>query len=535
MTIHPRKNDHGKTVEIYKPHQATPLASWVESWSIATVVPDGPVPASVNGVPIISAQEGLCSRENWEHLAQTMDFEEPPFEAEGLKPAAGAVVVEPDGRLWLVSPTNQFGQYTNTFPKGKANGLSLKATALKEVFEELGLVVELFEHLIDITRTTSRTRYYLARRKAGNPADMGWESQAAHLVPLELARGLLNQKVDHAIIDRLFDDVDRWAGWFAERLRQYDRLRAEDRKAEAPFVACMKAATTPNYLGDPSVVQGLLEPYFQAVLDEHVALHSGEGLREATQRTMDLNRNLARIFSGEDPEYQIIGTWNTAGSLGALAVQSLGLDPDYYADENLLCILSEGLAGIALRLREITRAFEADPNGEFERDLLPRVGEILHFTASVLMGTQSVLFPEKTLKDFVFRPATPPPPQPGLFDLFPPDTPSKDAEAPVAPFDINELRKAFGLPLVEPEGAPGPLEVPAKMGRPITLPGPIGELAKALGGVGKLGEEVGVTPRTIRRWAKGDIIPKLPRKMLALLFDKHGIDAGSLFTPSSEV
>lgn len=653
MTIHPRKNDHGKTVEIHKPHEPTPLGSWAESWSIATVVPDGPMPTSINGVPVVSAPSSLNGREDWERLAQAMEFEEPPFEAKGLKPAAGAVVVEPDGRLWLVSPTNQFGHYTNTFPKGKANGLGLKATALKEVFEELGLVVELFKHLIDITRTTSRTRYYLARRKAGNPADMCWESQSAHLVPLELAKGLLNQSVDHPIIDKLIDDEHCWAGWFfcrshddpqweaaksgqvpatradwcnlplpvqrvripldlvfdraesanlrlgfvprmmeqkwftyfegntlfehrswtgfcisevhftpegeglravcadvnrqprqyentddaedvrrlSERLRQYARLREEDRNAEDPFVAGLKTAMAPNYLGDPRVVQGLLLPYFQAVLDGHAALRSGAGLRETSQRTTDLNKSLASIFSGENPEYQIIGAWNTVPALGASAIQALDLDPAYCADENLPFILSEGLCGVAIFMGAMFRDFDADPGAEFKRDLLPRIRELLNFTASVLMGTQTVLFPEKTLKDFAYSPAAPPPPKPGLFDLFPPDTPSEGADAPS---DINELRKAFGLPLVEPEDASSPAEVPGKTGRPITLPGPIGGLAKALGGVGTLAEEVGVTPRTIRRWANGATIPKLPRKMLTLLFDKHGIDAGNLFTSSSE-
>ena len=34
-------------------------------------------------------------------------------------PTSGAVLVETDGGGWMVSPSNRFGGYANTFPKGK--------------------------------------------------------------------------------------------------------------------------------------------------------------------------------------------------------------------------------------------------------------------------------------------------------------------------------------------------------------------------------------------------------------------------------
>ncbi len=51
------------------------------------------------------------------------------------------------------------------------------------MFEAAGLRVRLQRHLVDVKRTQSYTRYYLAERVGGNPADMGWESQAVMLVP----------------------------------------------------------------------------------------------------------------------------------------------------------------------------------------------------------------------------------------------------------------------------------------------------------------------------------------------------------------
>lgn len=140
-------------------------------------------------------------------LAEGWQFDEPPFNPRSyMRSASGAVIVELDGRVWVVSPTNQFWGYVNTFPKGTCRSIergALHANALKEVFEESGLRVELTGFLADSKRSKSFTRYYLARRMGGNPADMGWESQAVHLVPLDELGSFVNQDVDRALVQRL--------------------------------------------------------------------------------------------------------------------------------------------------------------------------------------------------------------------------------------------------------------------------------------------------------------------------------------------
>jgi hypothetical protein len=613
--IHPRQDEHGHNVTINHPHPPSPQAAWSDPWAVATVVPDGPMPQEVNGVPIAFPWLFPPDRTAWQRLAEKMKFEEPPFDSKGMKPAAGAVVVEPDGRLWLVSPTNNFGHYMNTFPKGKAQHLDLKATALKEVFEEAGLLVDLFDHLVDVTKTTSRTRYYLARRRGGNPADMCSQTQAVHLVPLEVAKEMLNQNIDHEVVDKLNELRGDWAGWFfhpdhedpswedarsgrmaasrrdwsnlplplnhkrialdvrlskeeSENLklgfvprmmeqkwfvyfegntlyehrswtgfcrsrihfaadgdglraiyadvnreeRQYqnrddvqDRadieghirylahLTPEDRNAEDPFVAGLKQTLVPNYLGNPEVVQGLLEPLFQAVLEHQMALASGMAARATYEACGEQNTRVARIFTGEDSTYPPIGTWNSAAQLGALVVNVLDLDQAHYADENLFCILTEGLGRVELKLNEIFAAYHSDPARDLHRDLLPRFSELLDFTASVLMGTQSVLFPDRTLKDFHYLPAPtlPPPPEP---------CPSL-----------------------------------VKQGRPVALPDPIGALANEMGGVYVLAEHLGISPRSLRRWAHIGPPTALARKSIQALCLEHGVDATPLTSgPSQE-
>jgi hypothetical protein len=167
-TFHPRKDDDGKPVEIFHPSQASVMEAWADPTQIATATPDSPMPDSISGIAVSAWTDGPSDVAGWEKLVAGIQFEEPPMKSvSGKKPASGAVVVEADGRVWVVSPSNVFGGYANTFPKGKLDvkeGLSLRANALKEVFEESGLLVVLTDFLCDSVRDTSVTRFYLARR-----------------------------------------------------------------------------------------------------------------------------------------------------------------------------------------------------------------------------------------------------------------------------------------------------------------------------------------------------------------------------------
>lgn len=183
--FHPKLGEHGKRVELKYPSQLSPLNAWSDAKAIACVVPEGPMPGEINGISASAWRNVPSSAPDWEALAATAAVHEPEFKVPaGYKKAAGVVVREPDGRVWVVAPTNAFGGYKATFPKGTVeSGMSLQATALVEALEESGLKVRLVQHLVDVKRSQSYTRYYLAERVGGNPADMGWESQAVMLVP----------------------------------------------------------------------------------------------------------------------------------------------------------------------------------------------------------------------------------------------------------------------------------------------------------------------------------------------------------------
>ena len=122
----------------------------------------------------------------------------------GKAASAGAIIREPDGRIWLVEPTNKFFGYERTFPKGtKEPHCSLAATAAKEVFEETGLLVEIGSFLIDVDRTASVCRYFLGHRIDGDPSEIGWETQAVCLVPLAQLSEMLPHECDKPIVEAL--------------------------------------------------------------------------------------------------------------------------------------------------------------------------------------------------------------------------------------------------------------------------------------------------------------------------------------------
>lgn len=207
VTWHPRKDDTGGAVEIRKPSKASPLEAWHQPEAIATVIPAGTVPAEVHGLETPSWDDAPKTSAGWEALAAEHPIDEPEFKAPGgYRRAAGVVVREKNGRVWVVAPSNAFGGYKATFPKGTVEpGMSLQATALVEAFEESGLKVRLVRHLVDVTRSQSHTRYYLAERVGGNPADMGWETQAVMLVPQAQLAKVVTHANDAPILDALND------------------------------------------------------------------------------------------------------------------------------------------------------------------------------------------------------------------------------------------------------------------------------------------------------------------------------------------
>jgi len=202
---HHKLDDNGQKVGIYSPH-VPDVGALSDPAAIATITPGCEMPESLNGIPF-APWTPPESDDQWDYVEGVNDdLVEPHMHVpEGKLPASGLVIVETDGRVWVVSPTNKFGGYKTTFPKGKVEEeMSFQANAIKEAWEEAGIKANVVSYLGDVERTTSVTRYYLARRVAGNPADaMTWESQAVHLCPISNLTEFLDAKVDHQVVGLL--------------------------------------------------------------------------------------------------------------------------------------------------------------------------------------------------------------------------------------------------------------------------------------------------------------------------------------------
>lgn len=204
-TYHPHRNDKGEPVVLHHPSTPTPLAAWTDPGAAATVIPGGALPPGLNGIAFAPWHDVPTDDAGWNGVAGQLTFEEPPFAVvPGKMAAAGVVVEEADGRIWLVAPSNRFGGHAATFPKGRIDGgVNLQACAIREAFEESGLQVTITGWLADSNRTLSYTRYYLARRSGGTPAEMGWETQAVHLVPRAALSAFLTHPGDQPLLAKL--------------------------------------------------------------------------------------------------------------------------------------------------------------------------------------------------------------------------------------------------------------------------------------------------------------------------------------------
>lgn len=205
MTIfHPAPDHRGGQVVLANPSSATDLASWQRHGAVATAVPLSASPEPLGGVafaPWVPAEDHI-----WQLLGD-VNIDEPPFYFSDVKAAAaGIAMIEPDGRVWLVSPSNQFGGYLHSLPKGRVDpGMSLHATAIREAYEETGLLAEITGFLLDSSRTRTQTRFYVGRRIGGCPSQMGWESQAVHLVPRVKLPEFLVHANDQPVLQALLE------------------------------------------------------------------------------------------------------------------------------------------------------------------------------------------------------------------------------------------------------------------------------------------------------------------------------------------
>lgn len=130
-----------------------------------------PEPGQLNGIAFSTAPPKF-----WEHTKDKDVGEPAPLKHIDR---VGIMVEEPDGRVWIVQPTNHYGDRKYTVPGGHVEkGLTDQQNALKELWEETGLQAEITGHVGDFedSNTKINGRLYRAKRIGGAPWDAKIES-----------------------------------------------------------------------------------------------------------------------------------------------------------------------------------------------------------------------------------------------------------------------------------------------------------------------------------------------------------------------
>ena len=141
----------------------------------------------LNGVELAPWRNHPADPTRWE-LPDMINpsFTEPPLEEDGLLLAAGAVIVEPDHRVWVMHRNEPFNAACVGVPSARKDpNISLQATAIRETWEKTGLQIRIIGWLGDFDEEVTRTRYYLAARVGGTPGSCGWERPTMSLVALD--------------------------------------------------------------------------------------------------------------------------------------------------------------------------------------------------------------------------------------------------------------------------------------------------------------------------------------------------------------
>lgn len=217
--------DKGEVPADYKKMSLDGDVSFVSNWSL-----EG---RNLNGIPLTETAFDP-------HDVPDVDVGEPPLEeiTTGLKQSTGVLIEEPDGRIWIYEPANHFGGYRHTFSKGRVEDEdSPQQAALREAFEELGLVVEITGYVGDYKGSVTMTRMYRGRRVGGAPWKHDNEVAEVQLVTPDTAAKRLHAERDLQILSDLTGNQS-----YIEEFRKVDAERKAAQKLERERKSAMKRA-----------------------------------------------------------------------------------------------------------------------------------------------------------------------------------------------------------------------------------------------------------------------------------------------------
>jgi hypothetical protein len=136
---------------------------------------------SLSGIPFRQAPAAAWGKIP-DRALPSEPYDLPPLTPTARRRGVGVLVVEEDGRVWVVK-TDDDDMYeipTVAVPKG----LTLQQTALWHAYQATGLIVDLVDYVVDSPVDGIVTRYYVAKRRAGAP----WGARSKRWVSLATTR-----------------------------------------------------------------------------------------------------------------------------------------------------------------------------------------------------------------------------------------------------------------------------------------------------------------------------------------------------------
>lgn len=162
------------------------------------------------------------------------------------------------------------------------------------------------------------------------------------------------------------------------------------------MVKAIMQAMKPNYLGSPEVVSGLVQKVLDAVVRRFA--------KEATQEdVMSAVVKAIAAFTDDSSGYTRL-PWNSAQSMGVSIWKYLAPAETNSGNESLSEILWAGLSKLVVALEKVLSGFMLDPAANWEEHVLPQLNAIHQFVVTVLLGTNSVFYGDKTLEDYTWQP-----------------------------------------------------------------------------------------------------------------------------------
>ncbi len=122
---------------------------------------------------------------------------------------------------------------------------------------------------------------------------------------------------------------------------------------------------------------------------------------------MMVEGELAHFYDGSLVGYTRQPGWHTETALGQNLITAFNLDPDYCAGEDLTFLVSEALAALSMAVsaavKAIGEAVGESENPEDHEEAEEALQALFNFAVWSFLGTQMVMAPGTSLKDFLPR------------------------------------------------------------------------------------------------------------------------------------